>query len=72
MDALTTRLSPGYQANRVKESTRTAAADAAAFLTGGGLPADDAKRARNVKVLFVAAAALAVVVTITVTRRVRR
>ncbi|GAB2461889.1 DUF3618 domain-containing protein [Xylanimonas ulmi] len=72
LDALSTRLSPAYQANRLKDSTQQAATDAAAFLTGSGLPQDDARRARNAKALLVGAAAVAVTVAIAVARRVRR
>ncbi|WP_425955901.1 DUF3618 domain-containing protein [Xylanimonas sp. McL0601] len=72
IDALSTRLSPSYQANRVKTASRTAAQDARSFLTGGGMPADDEGRARNVKVLIGASATMAALVALAVVRRVRR
>ena len=72
VDALSLRLSPGYQAQRVKSATTTAAHDAKAFFTGAGMPAGDDRRARNVKVLLGAAAAVAAVVALSVIRRVRR
>ncbi len=66
IDALTTQLSPKYQAKRAANVTRTAATDAGVFLTGGGMPAGDERRARNVKVLLGSAAALAAVVALNV------
>lgn len=66
IDALTTQLSPKYQARRAANVTKTAAADAGTFLVGGGLPVDDDRRARNVKVLLGSAAALAAVIVLNV------
>ncbi|ACZ32087.1 hypothetical protein Xcel_3085 [Xylanimonas cellulosilytica DSM 15894] len=74
IDALTTQLSPGYQARRATTAARTAAVDAGALLTGGGMPAGDERRARNVKVLLGSVAVLAAVVVLNVVagRRARR
>ena len=66
IDALTTQLSPKYQAKRAAQATKTAAADAGTFLTGGGLPVNDDRRARNAKMLLGSAAALAAVVVLNV------
>ena len=72
VDALSLRMSPSYQAARVKSATTTAARDTRALLTGGGMPVGDDRRARNVKVLLTAATALAVIVTVGLVRRGRR
>jgi hypothetical protein len=71
IDALTTRLSPAYQAQQLSDAARTAAQDAGAFLTGNGLPSQG-NRARNARALLGAVAACVAVVTIAVVRRVRR
>lgn len=72
LDALTTRLSPAYQAQQLSDAARTAAQDVGAFLTGNGLPRQDRGRARNAKALLGAVAACVTVVTIALVRRVRR
>jgi Protein of unknown function (DUF3618) len=72
IDALTTRLSPSYQAAHVARSTRQAASDAGAYLTGNGLPDGDARRARNAKVLLgvvVIGAAALVAIAVRAARR---
>ncbi|QAY69262.1 DUF3618 domain-containing protein [Xylanimonas protaetiae] len=66
IDALTTQLSPKYQAKKAARTTRVAASDAGAFLTGGGMPVGDDRRARNVKVLLGAVAVVAAVVVLNV------
>ena len=72
VDALSLRMSPSYQAQRVKSVTTTAARDTRALLTGGGMPVGDDRRARNVKVLLAAATAVAVIVTVRLIRRGHR
>ena len=54
---LSIRTTPKYQATKVKQVVKTAAADAKSLLTGNGLPADAPKRARNAKVLLSTASA---------------
>jgi len=71
IDALSTRLSPSYQANRVKVAGRTAAQDAGTFLTGGGLPAER-KRSRNALVLLGIAAGVVATLAIIITRSARK
>lgn len=66
IDALTTQLSPKYQAKRAATATKVAASDAGTFLKGGGMPADDDRRARNAKVLLGSAAVLVAVVALNV------
>ncbi|AEG43151.1 DUF3618 domain-containing protein [Isoptericola variabilis] len=72
LDALTTRLSPSYQAAQLAQSTRRAASDAGTFVTGGGLPSGDARRSRNAKILLGVVALTATVVAVAVTRALRR
>lgn len=72
VDALTTRLSPSYQASQLAHSTKLAAGDARALLTGDGLPDGEPNRARNAKVLLGAVAAGIALVAITVVRVARR
>lgn len=72
LDALTTRLSPAYQAEQLRTAVRTAAQDVGAFFTGNGLPSSDRGRARNAKALLGAVAACVTVVTVALVRRVRR
>lgn len=72
LDELTTRLSPSYQASQLAQRTRRAASDAGAFLTGGGMPAGDTRRARNAKLLLGVVALTASVLVVAVTRAVRR
>ncbi|WP_159794387.1 DUF3618 domain-containing protein [Puerhibacterium puerhi] len=71
IDALTTRLSPAYQAQQLGDAARTAAQDAGTFLTGNGLPRDG-DRARNAKVLLGAVVTCVAVVTLAVVRWARR
>ncbi|WP_402373632.1 DUF3618 domain-containing protein [Isoptericola rhizosphaerae] len=71
LDELTTRLSPSYQAAQLAHGTKQAAADAGGLLTGHGLPAHDAQRARNAKLLLGVAAVGAATVTILVVRAIR-
>jgi hypothetical protein len=71
IDALATRLSPGYQAAHLAGATRTAARDAGAFLTGNGMPDADARRARNAKVLLGAVGVVVVTVALYAVRRAR-
>jgi len=71
VDALSLRMSPSYQAQRVKSATTTAAQDTRALFTGGGMPVGDDRRSRNVKVLLGTAAALVVIVTVSLVRRGR-
>lgn len=72
LDELTTRLSPSYQASRLAQSTRRAASDVGALVTGDGLPADAPHRARNAKLLLGAVAVAVAVVALGVVRAVRR
>lgn len=51
IDELTTRLDPRVQAVNVAHQARQAASDTGSFLSGGGLPEEDPRRARNVKIL---------------------
>ncbi len=71
VDALSLRMSPSYQAQKVKTATTTAAQDARTLFTGGGMPATDDSRARNVKVLLGAAVAVVALITISVVKRAR-
>ena len=65
IDELVTRLSPKTQATNFANHTKQAASDTRTFFTGGGLPEEDPKRARNVKIFFsVASVGLALVATI--------
>lgn len=56
IDELTTRLSPGYQASRIAQEAKQAASDAGAMVSGSfgnkNGPAQDARRARNAKILI--------------------
>lgn len=71
IDALTTRLSPSYQANQLARSTKQASADARGLFSGDGMPTDD-RRSRNVKILLGAAAAGVAIAALVVVRIVRR
>lgn len=70
IDELSTRLHPKHVAAEAASATKLAAADAGAFITGGGLPDDAPRRARNAKILLgVAASVLALTVLVIVRRR---
>jgi hypothetical protein len=72
LDELTTQLSPSYQASKLAQSARRAARDAGAFLSGGGMPVGDSRRARNAKLLMGVVALTATVLAVAVTRATRR
>ncbi|SDB93588.1 Protein of unknown function [Sanguibacter gelidistatuariae] len=70
VDELTTRLHPKHVAAEAASATKLAATDAGTFMTGGGLPDDAPRRARNAKILLgVAAGAIALTVVIILRRR---
>jgi hypothetical protein len=71
IDALTTRVSPSYQASQLARNTRQAAEDVGGLLSGDGLPAHE-RRARNAKILLGVAAAGVVTVAVLVIKVVRR
>lgn len=52
VDELAARLSPKALAAEAKVTTKQAASDAGAFLTGNGLPVGPTSRARNAKALL--------------------
>ncbi|PFG41850.1 uncharacterized protein DUF3618 [Isoptericola jiangsuensis] len=72
IDALTTRVSPSYQASQLARNTRQAAQDVGGLFSGDGLPAHDERRARNAKILLGVAAAGAVTVAFLVVKAFRR
>jgi hypothetical protein len=72
LDELTTRVSPSYQASQLAQSTRRAASDVGALVTGNGLPAGDARRARNAKVLLGVVVVTVAMVVVGVARAARR
>lgn len=72
LDALTTRLSPSYQAAQLAHGTKQAAADAGGLLTGKRLPAYDAARSRNAKLLLGVTAVGAAAVAVLVVRAIRQ
>ena len=72
LDQLVTRLSPSYQASQLAQSTKQAASDLGAFVTGGGLPETEPRRSRNAKIFLGAVAAGLALATIVVVRAARR
>jgi hypothetical protein len=72
IDALTTRVSPSYQASQLARNTRQAAEDVGGLFTGDGLPTGDERRARNAKILLGVAAAGVVTVAVVVIKVLRR
>ena len=68
IDALRDRLSPKATVAQASESAKQAAIDTRALLSGDGMPAQNS-RARNVKVLLGAAAAIVVTLGIMAIRR---
>lgn len=69
VDALATRLSPKTLAAEAAESTKQAASDAGAFLTGGGLPTSSPSRARNAKIVLGLVASIVAVTIIKISKR---
>lgn len=69
VDELTARLSPKALAAEAASTTKLAANDAGAFLTGNGLPVGPASRARNAKILLGAAAGAVLLVTLAIIKR---
>jgi hypothetical protein len=72
LDELTTRLSPSYQAAHLARTTKQAAADVGAFVTGGGFPDARPRRVRNAKLLLGALVTGLAVTAVVVVRAVRR
>ena len=71
IDELSTRLNPKNVAAEAASATRLAASDAGAFITGGGLPDDAPRRARNAKILLGAAAGALTLTVIAILRHRR-
>ncbi|PFG35108.1 DUF3618 domain-containing protein [Sanguibacter antarcticus] len=69
VDELAARLSPKALAAEARSTTKQAANDAGAFLTGNGLPVGPASRARNAKVLLGAVAGVVVIVALVIVKR---
>lgn len=69
VDELAARLSPKALAAEAASTTKLAANDAGAFLTGNGLPVGPPSRARNAKVLLGAAAGVVVIVALVIIKR---
>lgn len=69
IDSLSLRLDPRIRAAEAKVAAVQAGSDAAAFLKGDGLPAEDPNRARNVKVLLGAAAGVVGLIALKIIRR---
>ena len=73
VDELFTRVSPKNVASEAATKAKTATADVAAFVTGGGLPdPQEGNRARNAKALLGVAAGLVSVVALTILSRKKK
>ncbi len=73
VDELFTRVSPKNVASEAATKAKTATADVAAFVTGGGLPdPQEGTRARNAKALLGVAAGLVSVVALTFLSRKKK
>lgn len=69
VDELGARLDPRTQASNMADSAKQAATDAKGLLSGEGMP-DQGARARNVKVLLGAAAAVALLTVRAIVKKV--
>ncbi|MCL1900245.1 MAG: DUF3618 domain-containing protein [Promicromonosporaceae bacterium] len=73
VDQFSARISPSYQASRLRACTKDVLTDARTLLTGGGLPAaDEGPRARNLKAALAMTGAFVALVTLRVVKASRR